>query len=167
MPTADLDPQERAGIIRDSLGVGIATGAYGISFGAVSVAAGLSVAQTCALSLLMFTGASQFAMVGVLAAGGPPASGVLTALLLGLTMAAASLVRAWSMGVGWDLGRVVAVTALCIVVWAGLVAAVLPLALRKLRLDPAVISAPLITTLVDGTGLVIYFTAAQWLLHLA
>lgn len=83
MPTADLDPQERAGIIRDSLGVGIATGAYGISFGAVSVAAGLSVAQTCALSLLMFTGASQFAMVGVLAAGGPPASGVLTALLLG------------------------------------------------------------------------------------
>jgi predicted branched-subunit amino acid permease len=83
VPTADLDPQERAGIIRDSLGVGIATGAYGISFGAVSVAAGLSVAQTCALSLLMFTGASQFAMVGVLAAGGPPASGVLTALLLG------------------------------------------------------------------------------------
>lgn len=83
MPTPPLDPRERAGIIRDSLGVGIATGAYGISFGAVSVAAGLSVAQTCALSLLMFTGASQFAMVGVLAAGGPPASGVLTALLLG------------------------------------------------------------------------------------
>jgi predicted branched-subunit amino acid permease len=37
--------------------VGLATGAYGVSFGAVSVAAGLSVAQTCALSLLMFTGA--------------------------------------------------------------------------------------------------------------
>jgi 4-azaleucine resistance transporter AzlC len=63
--------------------VGLATGAYGVSFGAVSVAAGLSVAQTCALSLLMFTGASQFAMVGVLAAGGAPLSGALTALLLG------------------------------------------------------------------------------------
>jgi branched chain amino acid efflux pump len=49
----------------------------------VSVAAGLSVAQTCALSLLMFTGASQFALVGVVAAGGVPLSGALTALLLG------------------------------------------------------------------------------------
>jgi 4-azaleucine resistance transporter AzlC len=78
-----LDPQERTAVIRDSLGVGIATGAYGVSFGAVSVAAGLSVAQTCAMSLLMFTGASQFALVGVVAAGGAPASGTLTALLLG------------------------------------------------------------------------------------
>ena len=64
-----------AAIIRDGLGVGIATGAYGVSFGAVSVAAGLSVAQTCALSLLMFTGASQFALVGVVAAGGAPRLG--------------------------------------------------------------------------------------------
>ncbi len=70
-------------MIRDSLGVGIATGLYGTSFGAVSVAAGLSVAQTCALSLVMFTGASQFALVGVLAAGGTPLSAALTALLLG------------------------------------------------------------------------------------
>ncbi len=86
MPEPDppeLDPRERAAIIRDGLGVGIATGAYGISFGAVSVAAGLSVAQTCVLSLLMFTGASQFALIGVAAAGGPPASGAVTALLLG------------------------------------------------------------------------------------
>ena len=63
--------------------MGLATGAYGVSFGAVTVAAGLSVAQTCALSLLMFTGASQFALVGVLAACGAPLSGALTALLLG------------------------------------------------------------------------------------
>ena len=75
MSDAVPDPRERAGIIRDSLGVGIATGAYGVSFGAVSVAAGLSVAQTCALSLLMFTGASQFALVGVAATGGAPVSG--------------------------------------------------------------------------------------------
>jgi predicted branched-subunit amino acid permease len=79
----ELTSGERTAIIRDSLGVGLATGAYGISFGAVSVAAGLSVAQTCALSLLMFTGASQFALVGVIAAGGVPLSGALTALLLG------------------------------------------------------------------------------------
>jgi predicted branched-subunit amino acid permease len=80
---ASLDTHERSSIIRDSLGVGIATGAYGVSFGAVSVAAGLSVAQTCALSLLVFTGASQFALVGVVSAGGAPLAGALAALLLG------------------------------------------------------------------------------------
>ncbi|MFN8194891.1 MAG: AzlC family ABC transporter permease [Nocardioidaceae bacterium] len=74
---------ERARIVRDSIAVGVATGAYGVSFGAVSVAAGLSVVQTCVLSLLMFTGASQFALVGVLAAGGAPLSGAATAMLLG------------------------------------------------------------------------------------
>lgn len=83
MTDAPLDPRERAGIIRDSLGVGFATGAYGVGFGAVSVASGLSVAQTCALSFFVFTGASQFALVGVVAAGGAPISGALTALLLG------------------------------------------------------------------------------------
>jgi 4-azaleucine resistance transporter AzlC len=70
-------------VVRDGLGVGIATGLYGVSFGAVSVAAGLSVLQTCALSLVMFTGASQFAFVGVVAAGGAPLSGAVTALMLG------------------------------------------------------------------------------------
>lgn len=78
-----LTPPERTGIVRDSLAVGVATGAYGIGFGAVSVASGLSVAQTCVLSLLMFTGASQFALAGVVAAGGAPMSGAATALLLG------------------------------------------------------------------------------------
>ena len=83
MTDAALTPTERAGIVRDSLAVGLATGAYGIGFGAVTVASGLSVAQTCVLSLLMFTGASQFALAGVLAAGGAPMSGAATALLLG------------------------------------------------------------------------------------
>jgi len=80
---AALTPSERSAIIRDSLAVGVATGAYGIGFGAVSVASGLSVAQTCVLSLVMFTGASQFALAGVVAAGGAPLSGAATALLLG------------------------------------------------------------------------------------
>ena len=58
-------------------------GAYGISFGAAATTAGLSVLQSCALSLLVFTGASQFALVAVLGAGGSVAAGVATALLLG------------------------------------------------------------------------------------
>jgi predicted branched-subunit amino acid permease len=70
-------------IARDGLAVGVATGAYGVSFGALGVTAGLDVAQTCVMSLLLFTGASQFALVGVIASGGAPVSGALTALLLG------------------------------------------------------------------------------------
>jgi predicted branched-subunit amino acid permease len=81
--TSPTTTGERRGIMRDGLGVGIATGLYGASFGAVSVAAGLSVLQTCALSLLMFSGASQFAFIGVAAAGGAPLSGAATALMLG------------------------------------------------------------------------------------
>lgn len=73
----------RRGIVRDALGIGIATGAYSLSFGAISTAAGLSLLQTCALSLLMFTGASQFAMVGVIGAGGGVWAGAATAALLG------------------------------------------------------------------------------------
>ena len=70
-------------MIRDALGIGIATGAYALSFGAISTAAGLSLLQTCALSLLMFTGASQFALVGVVGAGGSVWAGAATAALLG------------------------------------------------------------------------------------
>ncbi len=65
------------------MGIGIATGAYALSFGAISTAAGLSLLQTCALSVLMFTGASQFALVGVVGAGGSVWAGAATAALLG------------------------------------------------------------------------------------
>jgi len=78
-----MNSPTRRTVISDSLGVGIATGTYGLSFGAVGVASGLDVAQTCVLSLLMFTGASQFALVGVLGSGGTPLAGALSALLLG------------------------------------------------------------------------------------
>jgi predicted branched-subunit amino acid permease len=79
------DPRSstRRQLLIDSVGVGVATGAYGISFGAIAVGSGLSVWQACALSLFVFTGASQFALVGVVASGGAPASGAATALLLG------------------------------------------------------------------------------------
>lgn len=73
----------RRATVADSLGVGVATGLYGLSFGAVAAASGLSTAQACVLSLLMFTGASQFALVGVLAGGGAAPAAAGTALLLG------------------------------------------------------------------------------------
>lgn len=73
---------ERRKIARTAAAIGIATGTYGISFGVLSVAAGLTIAQTCGMSLLVFTGASQFAAVGVLGAGGSAAAAIAPALLL-------------------------------------------------------------------------------------
>lgn len=72
--------------VRDGLAVGLATAVYGISFGALAVAAGLDIWQTCFLSLVMFTGGSQFALVGVLASGGVAAGGsaIATAAMLGI-----------------------------------------------------------------------------------
>lgn len=78
-----ISASRRRAIRSNALGIGIATGAYALSFGAISIASGLSVLQTQALSLLMFTGASQFALVGVLGAGGGVIAAILTAALLG------------------------------------------------------------------------------------
>ncbi|MDF2092825.1 AzlC family ABC transporter permease [Knoellia sp. 3-2P3] len=79
-----LDPARRRAVQRQALSVGIATGAYGISFGALSTAAGLDILQTQALSLLLFSGGSQFAFVGLVAGGlaGAPAA-IATSTLLG------------------------------------------------------------------------------------
>ena len=71
-------------VLSTSLSVGIATGLYGISFGAIGVAAGLDVFSVMILSLLMFSGGSQFAFVGVLAAGGAPVTAVTSAWLMGI-----------------------------------------------------------------------------------
>ena len=68
--------------LRDALSIGLATGVYAISFGVLAVAAGFSVAQTCVMSLLTFTGASQFTFVSVFAAGGTAAAALPPALLL-------------------------------------------------------------------------------------
>lgn len=67
-----------------SLSVSFAVGLYGIAFGAAGIAAGFSILQTCLLSLLTFSGASQFAVVGVMGAGGTALSGIATASLLGI-----------------------------------------------------------------------------------
>lgn len=79
----DTWPAVRAAVVRDAVGIGVATGAYALSFGAIAQAAGFSVAQACVLSLAMFTGASQFALVGVIGTGGGASAGVATAVLLG------------------------------------------------------------------------------------
>jgi predicted branched-subunit amino acid permease len=86
-PTSFREPageprSERPQVLMDSFGVGLASGAYGVSFGAIAVASHFSVWQACALSLLVFSGASQFAVVGVVAAGGAPMSGAATGLML-------------------------------------------------------------------------------------
>ncbi|WP_353813992.1 AzlC family ABC transporter permease [Agromyces sp. SYSU T00266] len=85
MPGPDVDASIRRAR-RDGIAVGLATAAYGISFGALSVASGLDVWQTCVLSLVMFTGGSQFALVGVIGAGGAAAGGsaIAAAALLGV-----------------------------------------------------------------------------------
>jgi predicted branched-subunit amino acid permease len=87
-PTAPTPPPlprsaDRA-VVRDALTVGLTVGASGAAFGVTGAAAHLSVVQTCALSLLVFTGASQFALVGALAAGAALPAAVAGALFLGL-----------------------------------------------------------------------------------
>src|SRR3954454_18223910 len=75
---------ERGAILRAAIGIGLYAVAFGASFGAISVGSGLTLVQTMVLSLVMFTGASQFAFVGVAAAGGSPFAAVPGALLLGV-----------------------------------------------------------------------------------
>ncbi|RFU23008.1 AzlC family ABC transporter permease [Geodermatophilus marinus] len=74
---------ERAATLRDAIGLGLAVGLYGAAFGATAGAAGLSPWQAVVLSAVMFTGASQFALVGVLGAGGGGPAAIGSALLLG------------------------------------------------------------------------------------
>lgn len=75
---------ERGPIVRAAIGIGLYAGAFGMAYGAVAVGSGLSVAQAMVLSLVMFSGASQFAFAGVVAAGGSPFAGIAAALLLGV-----------------------------------------------------------------------------------
>jgi predicted branched-subunit amino acid permease len=69
--------------VRDGVALGLAVGVAGLAFGAAAVSSGLSAAQACTLSLLTFTGASQFALTGTIAAGGSLVAGTVSAVLLG------------------------------------------------------------------------------------
>lgn len=84
-----------------------------------------------------------------------------TGVMIALAMAAAAVIRAWTLGVGAEVTLTVTLSVAAIVLWASFVASILPPLLKKCRVDPAVVSAPMIATIVDGTGLLIYFTIAK------
>lgn len=81
--TQPIDDTPR-GVVIEAVTIGATTGAYGVSFGALSITSGLSIWQTMALSALMFTGASQFALISVLGGGGSAVAAVAGSTLLGL-----------------------------------------------------------------------------------
>jgi predicted branched-subunit amino acid permease len=79
-PAADA----RRAVIRRAVSVGVAPSLYGFSLGALGVTSGLSIWQTCLTSLVLFSGGSQFALIGVLGGGGSAASAITTSSLLAI-----------------------------------------------------------------------------------
>ena len=112
---------------------------------------------TTTLVRAMGTGAVRFRDIPAIVA-----KEMSTGALIAVAMAAAAMVRAWTLGVGPAVTLTVCLTVAAIVLWASLVSSVLPMVLKQCRVDPAVVSAPMIATIVDGTGLMIYF----WIAHL-
>jgi magnesium transporter len=91
----------------------------------------------------------------------------LTGLALGVVMGGLMYFRAeLSAGSSVQIGLTVGATVLVLTIWAATVGAVIPIVLSKLKMDPAVVSAPFISSFVDGTGLIIYFTLARYFLNL-
>jgi len=84
-------------------------------------------------------------------------------LLLGIGLGLVGLVAGWLVA-SWQVGATVAIAILVVCMWAATVGAVMPLAAKAMKIDPAVISAPMVTTLVDATGLIIYFLVAGLIL---
>ncbi len=78
-----MESESSRAVVRDSLGVGLAAGSFGVAFGVASAAAGLSTPQTMLLSLLAFTGGTQFAVISVVSSGGTLAAALGSGLLLG------------------------------------------------------------------------------------
>lgn len=86
---------------------------------------------------------------------------ITTSLMVAATMGIAGFVRAWFLGVGMEVMIVVGLTLISITVWSAVVSSIIPMVLKRLNVDPAVVSAPFIATLIDGTGLIIYFEIAS------
>jgi magnesium transporter len=89
-----------------------------------------------------------------------------TGVIMGILIGGVAFGRALLWGTTMPLAFTVAITVLAICTWSTTVGALIPLMAERFGVDPAVLSAPLITTLVDATGLVIYFTIAKLILHL-
>lgn len=85
-------------------------------------------------------------------------------LLLGLVMGAVGIVRALLWHTGFEVALVVALTLPIIVIWSTSVATVIPIVADRFHIDPTVISGPMIATIVDASGLLIYFSLAKWIL---
>ncbi|NHB90867.1 magnesium transporter [Photorhabdus cinerea] len=86
---------------------------------------------------------------------------VSTSFLVAITIGFAALIRAWVLGVGIEVTIVVSLTIIAITVWSAIVSSIIPMVLKRISIDPAVVSAPFIATLIDGTGLIIYFEIAK------
>jgi len=91
---------------------------------------------------------------------------LLVSLLLGFTMGLVGIVLGGWKG-GFNIALIVGLTMILIIIVANLIGAILPLILTKLKLDPAVASNPLITSITDATGLIIFFSISQWILALS
>jgi len=89
---------------------------------------------------------------------------VSAAVLIALTIGAAGFLRAWMLGVGYEVMVVVSLTLIAITIWSAIVSSIIPMLLRRMNIDPALVSAPFISTLIDGTGLIIYFQIARVML---
>jgi len=85
-------------------------------------------------------------------------------LILGFVLGLAGLARALLFDSDPGVPLVLAITLLLVVIWANTVATLVPLITERLKIDPAVVSAPMITTIVDATGLLIYFSLASIIL---
>ncbi|PTU66097.1 magnesium transporter [Chromobacterium sp. Panama] len=86
---------------------------------------------------------------------------VTTSFMIALAIGVVAWIRAWMLGVGDEVALVVCLTLIAITIWSAIVSSIIPMLLKKMRIDPAVVSAPFIATFIDGTGLVIYFNIAM------
>ncbi|MEX2640980.1 MAG: magnesium transporter [Balneolales bacterium] len=91
---------------------------------------------------------------------------VFVGITLGIIMGGASWVLGYFRG-GWEIGVVVGVSMILIVLTANIIGTILPFLLTKINIDPAVASSPLITTIVDAVGLLIYFSIAAWMFNVS
>jgi magnesium transporter len=89
-----------------------------------------------------------------------------TGVVIGLLIGAVAFGRALLWGSSMPLAITVSISVLVICSWSTTIGSLIPIMAHRLRIDPAVLSAPLIATLVDATGLVIYFSIAKVILHL-
>ncbi len=89
---------------------------------------------------------------------------VSTGLILGIVMGAVGILRALLWHTGFDVALVVALTLPAVVIWSTTVATIIPIVADRVKIDPTVISGPMIATIVDATGLLIYFSLAKLIL---